>query len=284
METTGFRCLNCGTQTASVLYNAVPDRFQGFPGRFTYVRCAGCDLVQLDEVPENPGEFYKGYRMHTRQSRVYAAVRKLAVGHCYYQVPGHGKRMLDIGCGNGRYVRQMSALGWDATGYEWDPQYAAALSREVELPVIAGEDALRERENRFDLVTFNFSFEHLDRPLPFLELVARCVRPGGEIYMAVPNIEGREASLFRQHWFHLDAPRHITFFTKQHLREMLDRVGFTDSEVRDLPVPTGFAGSVSFRLWNRFEPLTWYLGMLPGMLFSRVVRDGNFAIRARRPA
>lgn len=279
-----FRCLNCGTSSATGVYDRVPDRFQGFAGNFNYVRCDNCGLVQLEHVPENPGEFYENYRMHEKESRVYTALRRLLVGHCYYQVPGHGKRMLDIGCGNGSYIREMAKLGWDASGYEWDPAYAAELSRVLGLPVLAGEDALRANEGQFDLITFNFSFEHLDNPLPFLELVTRCLRPGGEIYLAVPNIEGREASLFRQHWFHLDAPRHITFFTKQHLRDLLGGVGFTDIVVKDLPVPTGFAGSLSFRLWNRFQTLTWYAGMLPGIVFSRVVPDGNFAIRARRAA
>lgn len=282
MSSDGFKCLNCGAQEALPRYAGVPDRFKGFEGAFNYVECARCGLVQLDHVPDDPGAFYEDYPMHERESKLRRTLRRFATGHCYLETPGHGRSMLDIGCGNGSYLLEMKKLGWDATGYEFDPAYAKSLSERIGIPVIAGEDELRARPEHFDLITFNFSFEHLDHPLPFLELAASCLKPGGEIYMAVPNIEGREAALFRKHWFHLDAPRHITFFTKQHLRDILGGLGFSEITLKDLPVPTGFAGSVSFRLFNRLTRVSWYAGMLPGFVFMQFYPDGNFAIRARR--
>ena len=278
----GFKCLNCGAHEARCLYADVPDRFLGFAGGFTYVTCASCGLVQLEHVPANPGAFYEDYPLHVGESKMRRRLRRFTVGHCYFETPGHGKLLLDIGCGNGTYLKEMANLGWKATGYEFDATYAETLSQRIGLPIIAGEAELRARPDMFDLVTFNFSFEHLDHPLHFLELAASCLRPGGEIYIAVPNIESREAALFRDRWFHLDPPRHISFFTKQLLTENLEKIGFSEISTKDLPVPTGFAGSVSFKVWNRFERATWYAGILPGLVFSQLVPDGNFAIRARR--
>jgi len=283
MTTHGFECRNCKASTCESRYTAVPDRFHGFAGAFSYVSCARCGLVQLEHIPADPGAFYADYRVHTRDSRTYRLLRRLTIGHCYLERPGHGKSLLDIGCGNGFYLKEMESRGWTAVGYEFDPKHAAALSQQLGLRVLAGEQALDEHRAEFDLVTFNFSFEHLDQPLRFLDLATRCLRPGGEIYLSVPNIESREAAIFKDRWFHLDPPRHISFFTKQQLREQLEARGFTEIAIKNLPVPTGFAGSLSYRLWNRFKPLTWYAAILPGMLFSTAVRDGNFAISARRP-
>jgi hypothetical protein len=67
------------------------------------------------------------------------------------------------------------------------------------------------------------------------------------------------------------------------LRDALAEYGFVDIDARDIATPTGFAGSVSYRLWDRFQPLTWYAAIVPGLVFSRFVRDGSFAISARRP-
>jgi SAM-dependent methyltransferase len=277
-----FECRNCKAHESRALYAEVPDRFHGFAGEFSYVTCSACGLVQLEHIPANPGEFYAGYRIHAGDSPVYRALRRLTIGHCYLERPGHGMSLLDIGCGNGFYIKEMSKRGWNAVGYEFDPEYATALSAELGLPVLAGERALEEHRAEFDLVTFNFSFEHLDQPLRFLELVTQCLRPGGEIYISVPNIESREAAIFKDRWFHLDPPRHISFFTKELLRTKLESIGFGAIEIKNLPVPTGFAGSMSYRLWDRFRPLTWYAAIVPGMLFSTVVRDGNFAISGRR--
>lgn len=282
MSEPAFSCLNCKGEDARPLYAKVPDRFHGFSGAFSYVTCGSCQLVQLQHVPENPGEFYSGYRIHSGDSKVYRALRRLTIGHCYLERPGDGKALLDIGCGNGFYLKEMAKLGWQPVGYEFDPVYAEALSRQIELPVIAGEEALEARRGQFDLVTFNFSFEHLDQPLRFLELATQALRPGGEIYISVPNIESREAAIFKDRWFHLDPPRHISFFTKRLLSGLLEERGFVDIATKNLAVPTGFAGSLSYRLWDRFKSHTWYAAILPGMVFSALVRDGNFAISARR--
>jgi len=279
-----FACRNCGGSDALPRFAGVPDRFHGFAGAFDYVSCAACGLVQLEHVPANPGAFYAGYRIHTGESVVYRTLRRLTIGHCYLERPGHGAALLDIGCGNGFYLKEMAALGWNATGYEFDPAYAQALSAQIGLPVIAGEAALAAQAGMFDLVTFNFSFEHLDQPLRLLDLATRCLRPGGQLYISVPNIESREAAIFKDRWFHLDPPRHISFFSKRLLTSVLEQRGFSEVETRDLAVPTGFAGSVSYGLWDRFQALTWYAGIVPGLVFSSLVRDGNFAISARRTA
>jgi SAM-dependent methyltransferase len=277
-----FECRNCRGHESHSVYEDVPDRFQGFDGAFTYVQCNGCGLVQLEHMPEDPGIYYRNYRLHHGPSRLMRAAAKALVGHCYFTEPGHGKTMLDFGCGNGIYMQDMQKLGWKPSGYEFDPSYAAELERRIGLPVLSGEGALAAHEGAFDLLTFNFSFEHLAEPLHMLQLAARCVRPGGQIYIVVPNIEGREAKIFKDHWFHLDPPRHLTFFTKDMLRSRLEEAGFFEIATKDQPVPTGFAGSVSYRLFNRYAPFAIYAGTLPGLLFSCFVRDGNFAITARR--
>jgi SAM-dependent methyltransferase len=277
-----FECRNCQGHDATPVYGQVRDRLHGFAGSFDYVACGACGLVQLAEIPANLGDFYGGYRVHRGDSALYRALRKLTIGNCYVSAPGAGKRLLDVGCGNGWYLQDMARRGWDVVGYEFDPAYAETLSRAIGAPVIAGEPALDAHPAAFDLVTLNFAFEHLDRPRPFLARVARCLKPGGMIYLSVPNIESREAQLFKDRWFHLDPPRHVSFFTKALLRDVLEELGFAAVETKDLAVPTGFAGSLAYRLWDRFEPITWYASIVPGLLFSTLVRDGNFAITARR--
>jgi SAM-dependent methyltransferase len=277
-----FTCRNCTAHESRPLYTDVRDRFHGHAGRFAYVECAGCGLTQIEEIPENLGEFYASYRVHGGDSKLYHRLRQLTIGHSYLTRPGGGKILLDFGCGNGWYLKEMAARGWQAVGFEPDVVYAASLAEKIGLEIISGDAALTSNEGRFDLITLNFAFEHLDQPRRTLQQLTRCLKPGGEIYLSVPNIESREARLFKDLWFHLDPPRHISFFTKGLLQGLLKECGFSDIEVKDLPLPTGLAGSVSYRLWNRFQPLTWYALIVPGMVFSALAPDGNFAISGRR--
>ena len=277
-----FECRNCKSHRSQPLYRELRDRFHGHAGTFDYVACADCELVQIEQVPPNIGSYYGDYRVHAGDSALYHVLRKLTIGHCYYEPAGEGRSLLDVGCGNGWYLKEMAARGWQPTGYEFDPEYAATLAARLGLPVISGEAALDAHAGRFDLVTLNFAFEHLDEPRRLLERAARCLKPGGQIYMSVPNIEGREAALFKERWFHLDPPRHISFFTKRQLTRVLEAEGFSAITTKNLPMPTGLAGSVSYWLWGKFEPITWYALTVPGLLFMSVVRDGNFAITGRR--
>jgi hypothetical protein len=58
---------------------------------------------------------------------------------------------------------------------------------------------------------------------------------------------------------------------------MADVVGLSPS---DIPVATGFAGSLSYLIFGYLHPLAWYPAISPGMLFSLLVRDGNFRVSA----
>ena len=190
-----FVCRNCDSRNCLPLYADLPDRFYGLPGRFSYVRCADCGLAQIEESPANLAEFYSGYRLHSQDSPLYALFRKVFIGHCYLMLKPAGA-LLDIGCGNGWYLKAMQRRGWRGSGFEFDEAYAQELSTALGLPVSAQEEDLTRHFESFDLVTFNFSFEHLAEPVRFLELVAKCLRRGGRIYLSVPNIESKEAAFF----------------------------------------------------------------------------------------
>lgn len=263
------------------MYIGVPDRFYGVPGTFDYVRCQGCGLLQIREVPADLSRFYADYSLHSGGSLGYRLFARLVLRRLYPVVRGPG-RVLDIGCGDGWYLEEMRRRGWEPFGYEYDEALAERLTSRLQMPVLTGEDSLRKLESSFDFITFNFSWEHLSEPRRFLDLARDLLVPGGRISISVPNPDGREARLFRSRWHHLDPPRHIALYGKQQLALLLEQTGFADVRTRDLALPTGFAGSISYALVGRMQPLLWYIGILPGFAFCLVVPDGNYCITAEK--
>jgi SAM-dependent methyltransferase len=278
-----FRCLRCGSADYQPVLADLPDRLLRLDGRFDYGNCGQCHLLQIRQVPPDLSRFYAGYERHGKESAAYAFFRKTVTGRCYAFPRATGERLLDVGCGNGWYMMAMAERGWQPTGYELHSDLADQISRRIGMPVIAGLERLRERRESFDLATFNFSFEHLAEPWQTLDAVSTVLKPGGRIIIVVPNAQGREARIFKSRWFHLEAPRHLTFFSKAQLGQLVSERGFERVEISDVPVATGFAGSLSYLLFGYLHPLIWYPAILPGMLFSLFVRDGNFRVEAVKP-
>ena len=276
-----FYCRNCGYSKYRLCYNHLHDRLHGFGGVFQYGSCTKCNLIQIVELPDNLANYYSDYRLYQHRSSIYSFFRRIIMGHCYPFSDAIGQQaVLDVGCGSGWYLKTMTKLGWHPFGYEMNKELAKSISNTLGYPVFSSEEELDRYIDYFDLITFNFSFEHLVNPKQLLRKIANCLKKGGRLSISVPNIQSYEASLFGNCWFHLDPPRHITFFLKSQLELILTQIGLRNIHIRNLPVPIGFAGSISYLLFDRFHPLAWYVGLCFGLIFSNIFRDGLYQISA----
>ena len=76
----------------------------------------------------------------------------------------------------------------------------------------------------FDLVTAHFVLEHVADPLMTLRHIKSVLKPGGRLFMSVPNVVANTGDLL--------VADHINHFTPNSLRVALDKAGF-ELEVRD---------------------------------------------------
>lgn len=145
----------------------------------------------------------------------------------YLRFPGPGARLLDIGCGNGRFMMQMQDAGWKVTGIEPDPA-GAARAVSAGLNVRTGSiDTLEgiDREH-FDAVSLHHVIEHLHRPHETLQRCREVLKPGGNIVIATPNFAAFGHRIFGPDWFPLSPPTHLVMFTPDSLQRALKAAGF----------------------------------------------------------
>lgn len=138
--------------------------------------------------------------------------------------------LLDVGCGNGTFLLQMQALGWNVQGVDPDPN-AVAYARQAGVSVHQGTlPEITFPENNFDAITLSHVVEHLHDLEDNIRVCYRILRPGGVLWIATPNLNSIGHHLFGKFWIALDPPRHLTLFTPDSLKKLIKSASFEVSE------------------------------------------------------
>lgn len=181
--------------------------------------------------------------------------------------PLQGRRVLDIGCGNGYYMLRMLGagaawvLGIDPT-ILFNMQFKALsqfISHDIAADILPlGVDQLPDRLGCFDTVFSMGVLYHRRSPIDHLYKLFSCLRPGGELVLETLVInDGAEDRLLlpedryakmRNVWF-IPAP--------QALKSWLYRCGYRDIRIVDIST-TGLTEQRSTE-WMKFDSLKDFL-------------------------
>jgi SAM-dependent methyltransferase len=231
-------CRLCESPHWSLLIEA-PDRNSGSDALwFPVVQCQRCGLCYTNPrpSPRSIGQFYAGdYRPHRisrrRGNRPWWRRFRLSPRSSHklrHLLPRQGRgRLLDFGCGGGRFLDQMQKRGWEVTGVDTSAAAVQRIRDELGLEAVAGSlphAALTPYS--FDAITMWQSLEHVHEPLRVLCEARRLLVLGGTLIVSVPNIDSLPYRWFGPAWFGLDLPRHLTHFTPPTLCSMLEKAGF----------------------------------------------------------
>ena len=141
--------------------------------------------------------------------RARTAKRRARIVSSFCPSPG---RLLDVGCASGAFLSAMAAAGWMVEGVEPGDRHFKMASR-----VLAGRVqncTLQHAQfsSPFDVVTLWDVLEHVRDPVGFLRTCAHLARPGGRLFINVPDIESLQARLLGRRWPLLLA-EHLNYFT-----------------------------------------------------------------------
>ncbi|MCL2382386.1 MAG: class I SAM-dependent methyltransferase [Treponema sp.] len=205
---------------------------------FSYVRCAGCGLVQINPQPleeetrSRYGENYLAYELTNEEAFFNLQLLGLndsgfdALERSFFS-KGERPRVLDIGCATGRLLAHLRERGWQPSGVEISGPQAEYCRHERGLDVTS----LPLEENAFpsgafDVVLASHLIEHVNAPACLASEVSRILAPGGCFFVTTPNIDGFQARLFRGRWRSAIFD-HLYLFSVKTLSRLLTENGFT---------------------------------------------------------
>ena len=202
-------------------------------------RCQSCGLELQSPRPvfEQLASAVYGSRYHRADETVVDPIRRWQVERQMSWlerfVPAGRRRLLDVGCGAGAFIRFATERGWVVDGTDVvvtdGARATGARLWEGQLPVIEFGVC------RFDVVRFNHVLEHTQDPLAELRRARSLLTTNGLLHVGVPNVAGFSIRLkswqSRLHlksklWKHYGALHHLWFFTPRTLARLADAAGF----------------------------------------------------------
>jgi SAM-dependent methyltransferase len=144
----------------------------------------------------------------------------------HLRLPPGRPRVLDVGCGEGEFLAEMQAVGWSVEGVEPNSE-AVALAGARGVPVTRGTVTEMSLDPAsLDAITFRLVLEHVRDPAAALHACRRALKPQGILWIATPNLDSVGHGMFREHWIHLQPPRHAVIYTPASLTRLLEDSGF----------------------------------------------------------
>lgn len=258
MADSNTSCPACGSTSSNAYMKGVTDLFHGMNGIWNLQECTNCGLIYTTpRIPESRiGEYYpgdyapygegveaSGYPITRFLKSVAILPYTLRFGQPgYFPRPFGNGRLLEVGCGAGRYLQKMSSLGWQCTGLDISMQAIdAAKKLNPATKFIVGAISDVEADERFDLIVMHHVLEHLYHPKQVIEVCFRLLQSGGKLVVNVPNINSMEARWFGRRWSGLDIPRHTLHFKEVVLERLLMEAGLMIEKKR----PGMFSSSIS---------------------------------------
>jgi SAM-dependent methyltransferase len=148
-----------------------------------------------------------------------------------------GERVLDLGCGAGRFLEAIRAAGGEAVGVELAEAAAERARANVpgaDVRLVGADGSLPLGHGDVDLVWCSEVLEHIPDAEHALLEARRVLRRGGRLLLTVPFHGRVQAALIGLTRFdaHFD-PRgqHVRFFTARSLAGILDAAGFAPTEI-----------------------------------------------------
>ncbi|MDR1079917.1 MAG: class I SAM-dependent methyltransferase [Deltaproteobacteria bacterium] len=197
---------------------------------------------------------------------------------------GPGK-LLDMGAGNGTFVRVAGEMGWNATALEINTESAQSMLDEGIRVIVKPLEISDLPHGSFDLVTLWEVLEHLAEPRQTLASIAPLFSEGGLLLILVPNAGSLVTRILHEKSNTFGGHSHLNHFTAESLARLLESLGYEILEMETLLTELGAINNhLDFQDPYLGEATSFSKDLTPEMIHDRMWGSRLFVLARRRQA
>jgi 2-polyprenyl-3-methyl-5-hydroxy-6-metoxy-1,4-benzoquinol methylase len=227
---------------------------------FHVKRCTNCELAITTPRPElsELSKYYKSeeYISHSGKTSggiggIYKIARSYALTWKKRMITkfNKGNTALDFGCGTGDFLYTLQKQGLQVDGVE-PSNLARAKAAELNNQPIYSD--INEIENKtFDVITAWHVIEHVPDLHATLLKLKTLLAKNGTVFIAVPNYQSYDSSVYKKYWAGYDVPRHLWHFSKKSMTHLLQSHGFALQEVIPMKLDSYYISLLSEKYKNQ---------------------------------
>ena len=236
---------------------------------FSLKRCTTCNLIVTSPRPDDGdlSRYYQSsdYISHSSKAvtvidKLYLAVRSFTLKWKLRLVTRHqspSKTILDYGCGTGDFLKTCQRAGWKILGVEPSADARAKAIQNTNGSIL--EQLPTDEKNKFDVITLWHVLEHIPDLNSLISKLVSVLDKDGTLFIAVPNYESYDATLYKQYWAGYDVPRHLWHFSRENMSNLLSKNGLQIKEVVPMKLDSFYVSMLSEKYRNNGKINLWRL-------------------------
>lgn len=250
-----MNCLLCNNSNFDLLI----DKSRNGGNDKNYI-CKNCGFISIQPRPDNTfhekeykdGGFSVTARGMTKPSKYMTRISNWQANNRLkiledFTGPIRNKKVLDVGCGAGNFLKLVKDKECNVTGLE--PDFVYTESNEVNIVNEFLENYTTD--NKYDLLTSFHVIEHVENPNLFLQKCRDLLKDDGLLYLECPSIDriyGDTVDYF--FWY-----AHLNTFSKNTLSAFLFKNGF---EILKLGWNKDFVSVIAKKTDDLLDPKVYY--------------------------